>query len=55
MRSGLCIKAWAFRGFVGLSQDEPVWDHSSFSANRDRLLKESVMREFFGGGAGWLG
>ena len=38
-----------FRWFVGLSQDEPVWDHSSFSANRDRLLKESVMREFFGG------
>ena len=38
-----------FRWFVGLSQDEPVWDHSSFSANRDRLFKESVMREFFGG------
>ena len=38
-----------FRWFVGLSQDAPVWDHSSFSANRDRLLKESVMREFFGG------
>ena len=41
-----------FRWFVGLSQDEPVWDHSSFSANRDRLLKESVMREFFGGVVG---
>lgn len=38
-----------FRWFVGLTMDEPVWDHSSFSANRDRLLKESVMREFFGG------
>ena len=41
-----------FRWFVGLSMDEPVWDHSSFSANRDRLLKESVMREFFGGVVG---
>lgn len=38
-----------FRWFVGLTLDEPVWDHSTFSANRERLLKESVMREFFGG------
>jgi|GEM_PF-6889448 len=29
--------------------DEAIWDHSAFSANRERLLKESVMREFFGG------
>src|SRR5512143_1306558 len=27
-----------FRWFVGLSVDEPVWDPSSFSKNRDRLL-----------------
>jgi len=27
-----------FRWFVGLSVDEPVWDHSTFSKNRDRLL-----------------
>jgi transposase len=27
-----------FRWFVGLSVDEPVWDASSFSKNRDRLL-----------------
>ena len=27
-----------FRWFVGLSADEPAWDHSSFSKNRDRLL-----------------
>jgi len=38
-----------FRWFVGLTLDEAVWDHSTFSANRERLLKESVMREFFGG------
>jgi transposase len=38
-----------FRWFIGLTLDEPVWDHSTFSANRERLLKESVMREFFGG------
>jgi transposase len=27
-----------FRWFVGLSVDEPVWDASTFSKNRDRLL-----------------
>jgi transposase len=27
-----------FRWFVGLSVDEPVWDPSTFSKNRDRLL-----------------
>ncbi len=25
-----------FRWFVGLGVDEPVWDHSTFSKNRDR-------------------
>ena len=38
-----------YRWFVGLTLDEAIWDHSTFSANRERLLKESVMREFFGG------
>lgn len=38
-----------YRWFVGLTLDEPVWDHSTFSANRERLLKESVMRQFFDG------
>lgn len=38
-----------FRWFVGMTLDEPVWGHSTFSANRERLLKESVMREFFDG------
>lgn len=38
-----------YRWFVGLSMDEPMWDHSTFSANRDRLLKENIMRRFFDG------
>lgn len=36
-----------FRWFVGLSGDEPVWDHSSFSKNRDRLLEADVARQLF--------
>lgn len=31
-----------FRWFVGLSVDEPVWDHSTFTKNRDRLLSEDA-------------
>jgi transposase len=31
-----------FRWFVGLSIDDPVWDHSVFSKNRDRLLAGDV-------------
>lgn len=31
-----------FRWFVGLSIDEPVWDHSSFSKNRDRLIDADI-------------
>ena len=27
-----------FRRFVGLCLDEPVWDHSTFSKNRDRMI-----------------
>ena len=33
-----------FRWFVGLTVDEPVWDHSSFSKNRDRLIEARVAR-----------
>ncbi len=29
-----------FRWFVGLSVDEPVWDHSTFSKSRNRLFHE---------------
>jgi transposase len=36
-----------FRWFVGLSADEPIWDHSSFSKNRDRLLEADIARELF--------
>lgn len=36
-----------FRWFVGLSVDEPVWDHSTFSKNRDRLLESEVADAFF--------
>ena len=36
-----------FRWFVGLEMDEAVWDHSSFTHNRDRILTEDLTREFF--------
>lgn len=36
-----------FRWFVGLSMDDQVWDHSSFSKNRDRLLDADIVRKFF--------
>lgn len=37
-----------FRWFVGLSMDEPVWDASTFSKNRERLLGQQIARAFFG-------
>ncbi len=36
-----------FRWFIGLGMDEPIWDHSTFSKNRDRLLKGDVATGFF--------
>jgi len=36
-----------FRWFVGLSMDAPVWDHSTFTKNRDRLLESEIARLFF--------
>jgi len=36
-----------FRWFVGLSADEPVWDASTFSQNRDRLLDQQIAQFFF--------
>ena len=35
-----------FRWFVGLGVDEAVWDHSTFSKNRDRLLAGEVAGRF---------
>ena len=36
-----------FRWFVGLGMDEPIWDHSTFSKNRDRLMRGDVADAFF--------
>ena len=35
-----------FRWFVGLNLDDPVWDATTFTKNRDRLLKAEVAKEF---------
>src|SRR5579864_9505738 len=35
-----------FRWFVGLGVDDPVWDHSTFSKNRDRLLEGEIAVKF---------
>ncbi len=35
-----------FRWFVGLGIDDPVWDHSTYSKNRDRLLAADVAKKF---------
>jgi transposase len=36
-----------FRWFVGLGLDELIWDHSTFSKNRARLLRGAVADAFF--------
>lgn len=36
-----------YRWFIGLAIDDEVWDHSSFSKNRDRLLEHRVVESFF--------
>src|SRR6266702_6611422 len=35
-----------FRWFVGLNLDEEVWDATSFTKNRDRLLEADVAKQF---------
>ena len=35
-----------FRWFVGLGIDDAVWDHSTFSKNRDRLLDGDIAAQF---------
>jgi len=36
-----------FKWFVGLNILDPVFDHSTFSKNRDRLLEHDVAHQFF--------
>ena len=35
-----------FRWFVGIGVDDPVWDHSAFTKNRDRLLEGEIATKF---------
>jgi len=34
-----------FRWFVGLGVDDPIWDHSTFTKNRERLIEAKVARK----------
>jgi len=36
-----------FRWFVGFSMDDEVWNHSTFTKNRDRLLEGKIAHKFF--------
>jgi transposase len=36
-----------FRWFVGLSMDDPIWDPTVFTKNRERLLQGDIARAFF--------
>lgn len=36
-----------FRWFVGLGIDDPVWNHSTFSKNRDRVLTADIAQRLF--------
>ncbi|MDR7494204.1 MAG: IS5 family transposase, partial [Armatimonadota bacterium] len=36
-----------FRWFVGLSMDDPVWDATTFTKNRQRLLDGEIAQRFF--------
>lgn len=36
-----------FRWFVGVALDDPIWDHSTFSKNRERLLAHQVVEGLF--------
>ena len=37
-----------YRWFVGIALDDAVWDHSSFTTNRDRLIAHDAVRTLFG-------
>ena len=36
-----------FRWFVGLAMDDPIWDATVFTKNRERLLRGNIARAFF--------
>lgn len=36
-----------YRWFVGLGMDDPVWDATTFTKNRDRLLEGDIANAFF--------
>lgn len=36
-----------FRWFVGIAIDDAVWDHSSFTTNRDRLIEHDAVKMLF--------
>ena len=36
-----------FRWFVGLNMDDPIWDPTVFTKNRDRLLAGDIAQAFF--------
>ncbi len=36
-----------FRWFVGLGMDDPIWDVSTFSKNRERFLNGEISQKFF--------
>jgi transposase len=36
-----------FRWFVGLGMDDPVWNHSVYSKNRERFLDGDIAKRFF--------
>ena len=36
-----------FRWFVGVAIDDTVWDHSSFTTNRDRLIAHDAVKRLF--------
>src|SRR5512136_1474832 len=36
-----------FRWFVGLNMDDPIWDPTVFTKNRERLLQGDIAQAFF--------
>src|SRR6058998_2005088 len=36
-----------FRWFVGLAMDDPIWDPTVFTKNRERLLSGEIAKAFF--------